>query len=84
MAQVLLSAAGAAVGGPAGGAVGGSLGAMLDRAAVESLRPPREVGPRLQSLQVMSAADGAPVPAVFQGADRGAGDLGGALQGSAS
>jgi hypothetical protein len=65
MAQVLLSAAGAAVGGPAGGAVGGSLGAMLDRAAVESLRPPREVGPRLQSLQVMSAADGAPVPAVF-------------------
>jgi hypothetical protein len=65
MAQVVFSSVGTAVGGPVGGAVGGTLGAMLDRAAIDSLRPAREVGPRLTSLHVMSAAEGAPVPAVF-------------------
>jgi len=65
MAQVVLTAVGSAVAGPAGAGVGGALGSLIDRAAVESLRPPREIGPRLKSLQVMSAAEGAPVPAVF-------------------
>jgi len=65
MAQVVLSTIGQAVGGPVGAAIGGTVGAMLDRAAIESLRPPREVGPRLQTLHLSSAAEGAPVPAVF-------------------
>ena len=65
MAQVVLTAVGSAVGGPVGAAIGGTVGATLDRAAVESLRPAREAGPRLKSLHVMSAAEGAPVPAVF-------------------
>ena len=65
MAQLVLSTVGGAVGGPLGAAAGGAVGAMLDRAAIESLRPPREVGPRLKTLHVASAAEGAPVPAVF-------------------
>ncbi len=65
MAQLVLSAVGGALGGPVGAALGGALGAMADRAAIEALRPPREVGPRRKTLHLSSAAEGAPVPAVF-------------------
>jgi hypothetical protein len=65
MAQVTLTAIGSAIGGPVGGAIGATLGAMIDRAAIEALRPPREAGPRLTGLHVSSAAEGAPMPAVF-------------------
>lgn len=65
MAQVALSTVGAKVGGSLGSAVGRTVGSMIDRAVIGSLAPPREIGPRLTSLQVMSAAEGAPMPAVF-------------------
>ena len=65
MAQVTLTAIGSALGGAAGAAVGSTLGALVDRAAVDALRPTRPVGPRLTGLQLSSAAEGAPMPAVF-------------------
>ena len=65
MAQVTLTAIGSAVAGPIGAVVGATAGAMIDRAAIDALKPPREVGPRLTGLHVSSAAEGAPMPAVF-------------------
>lgn len=65
MAQVILSSVGGALGGPLGAAIGATVGGMIDRAAVAGLQPARQVGPRLQTLQIMSAAEGAPMAAVF-------------------
>ena len=65
MAQVTLTAIGSAVGGEAGAAIGSAVGAMVDRAAIDGLKPARQVGPRLSGVHVSSAAEGAPIPAVF-------------------
>ena len=65
MAQVILSAVGTAIGGPIGGAVGRFAGSLVDKAAINSLNPARQVGPRLTGLQLQSTAEGAPLAAVF-------------------
>lgn len=65
MAQVVLSSIGNAVGGPIGGAIGSTLGRYLDRRAIASLAPARQVGPRLEGLQITSTAEGAPMAAAF-------------------
>ena len=65
MAQVILSSVGAALGGPVGGAIGATLGAALDRAAINALTPPRQVGPRLTELRLTGAAEGAPMACLF-------------------
>ncbi|MDP1632803.1 MAG: glycoside hydrolase TIM-barrel-like domain-containing protein [Caulobacter sp.] len=65
MAQVVLTSIGATLGGPIGAALGSYLGATLDRAAINALLPPRQAGPRLSAVRLMSAAEGAPMAAVF-------------------
>ncbi|HEX8232812.1 MAG TPA: glycoside hydrolase/phage tail family protein [Caulobacteraceae bacterium] len=65
MAQVVLSSIGSAVGGPVGGAIGSTLGRYVDRRAIASLAPARQVGPRLEGLQLTSTAEGAPMAAAF-------------------
>jgi hypothetical protein len=65
MAQVILTAVGTAVAGPIGGAIGLAVGALIDNAAVNSLAPDRQVGPRIPALRLSGAADGAPMAAVF-------------------
>lgn len=65
MAQVILSSLGRALGGAPLAALGNAAGAALDRAAIASLQPARQLGPRLRELQLMSAAEGAPMAAVF-------------------
>lgn len=65
MAQVILSSVGQAIGGPIGGAIGRTIGAYIDNVAIDALTPPRQVGPRLQGLQLQSTAEGAPMACVF-------------------
>jgi hypothetical protein len=65
MAQVILGGLGRALGGALGAAIGGLVGGALDRAALSALQPARQVGPRLRELQLMSAAEGAPMAAAF-------------------
>lgn len=65
MAQVILSAAGAALGGPAGAAIGRAVGAALDRTAVNALQPARQVGTRLDGLQLSGSAQGDPLRQAF-------------------
>ena len=65
MAQVILSAAGAALGGPVGGFVGAMLGRSIDNAALNALSPARQIGPRIPELRLTGAAEGAPIPCVF-------------------
>lgn len=65
MAQVILSSVGGQIGGPIGQMIGSAVGAQIDRAAIQSLTPPRQIGPRLDQLRVQGAAEGAPIPAAF-------------------
>ncbi len=65
MAQVILGGLGRALGGGLGASLGAAVGGALDRAAIAGLQPARQVGPRLRELQLMSAAEGAPMAAVF-------------------
>jgi len=65
MAQVVLSAVGRHFGGPVGQVLGSAIGAQIDRAAVQSLMPPRQLGPRLEQIRVQGASEGAPIPAAF-------------------
>ncbi len=65
MAQVILGGLGRALGGAWGASLGAAVGGALDRAAIAGLQPARQVGPRLRELQLMSAAEGAPMAAVF-------------------
>jgi hypothetical protein len=65
MAQLILGGLGRALGGGLGAALGQAIGGTLDRAAIAGLQPARQVGPRLRELQVMGAAEGAPMAAVF-------------------
>ena len=65
MAQVILSSVGQALGGPVGAAVGAAAGAALDAAAINALKPARQLGPRLPGLRVTSTAEGAPLACVL-------------------
>lgn len=65
MAQVILSAVGSHFGGPVGQMIGAAIGAQIDRTAIQSLIPPRQIGPRLEQIRVQGAAEGAPIPAAF-------------------
>ncbi|MFZ5670880.1 MAG: baseplate multidomain protein megatron [Pseudomonadota bacterium] len=65
MAQVILSGVGAALGGTLGAILGAAAGAAIDRGVVAALTPPRPLGPRLKSLPLMSAGEGAPMAVVF-------------------
>ncbi len=65
MAQLILTGIGRALGGSVLATLGGLVGRAVDQYAVASLRAPRQAGPRLRELQIMSAAEGAPVAAVF-------------------
>ncbi|MFN8828644.1 MAG: glycoside hydrolase/phage tail family protein [Labrys sp. (in: a-proteobacteria)] len=71
MATLVLRAAGTMIGGlfgPVGAAIGSALGgvvgASLDRAILAGGGQSRE-GPRLDSLAVMSASEGAPIPRIY-------------------
>ena len=65
MAQVVLGAIGGAIGGQTGAIIGATLGAMVDRSLVAGLEPARQKGPRLTSLALQGAAEGAPMACVF-------------------
>ena len=65
MAQVVLSAVGQALGGPVGGGIGSQIGSAIDRTAINSLSPTRQVGSRLTGLQLSGSAQGDPVKQVF-------------------
>ncbi len=65
MAQVVLSAVGQALGGPVGGWIGSQIGSAIDRTAINSLSPVRQVGSRLTGLQMTGSAQGDPVRQVF-------------------
>lgn len=61
MAQVVLGAIGSAIGGGVGRTIGALLGGHIDRLAVASLQPPRQIGPRLEGLKIQGSAEGAPM-----------------------
>ncbi|MBI2262290.1 MAG: glycoside hydrolase TIM-barrel-like domain-containing protein [Caulobacterales bacterium] len=65
MAQVVLGGIGGVVGGGVGRILGATLGGMLDRELVAGLEPARQKGPRLTTLALQGAAEGAPVACVF-------------------
>ena len=65
MAQLVLTTLGTALGGPLGGAIGSAIGASIDNAALQSLSPARQVGPRLSQVRLTSVSEGAPIAAVF-------------------
>ncbi len=65
MAQVVLGGIGQAVGGGVGGLIGSTLGAMIDQSLVAGLEGPRQRGPRLNTLALQGAAEGAPMACVF-------------------
>lgn len=65
MAQVILSSVGGQIGGPIGQMIGSAVGAQIDRAAIQSLTPARQIGPRLDQLRVQGTSEGAPIPAAF-------------------
>ena len=65
MAQMILSSAGQAVGGPIGAVIGSTLGRAIDQRVISGLEPARQRGPRLETLKVQGAAEGAPIACVF-------------------
>lgn len=65
MAQVVLSSIGQAVGGPVGATLGDAIGRSLDQAAIASLQPARQRGPRLDSLKLQGTSEGAPIACVL-------------------
>lgn len=65
MAQVVLGGIGQAVGGGVGRLIGSTLGAMIDQSLVAGLERPRQRGPRLNTLALQGAAEGAPMACVF-------------------
>ncbi len=65
MAQVILSSVGSAIAGPVGGAIGSFVGAQIDRAAISSLMPARQVGPRIEGVRIQTTGEGAPLACLF-------------------
>ncbi|MGZ9098272.1 MAG: baseplate multidomain protein megatron [Brevundimonas sp.] len=65
MAQVILTSVGQAVGGPIGAVIGSTLGRVIDQRAIAGLEPARQSGPRLETLKIQGAAEGAPMACVF-------------------
>jgi hypothetical protein len=60
-----LSAVGQVLGGPVGGWIGSQIGSAIDRTAINSLSPTRQIGSRLTGLQMTQSAQGDPVKQVF-------------------
>lgn len=65
MAQVVLGGIGQALGGGVGRLIGSTLGAMIDQRLVAGLEAPPQRGPRLSTLALQGAAEGAPMACVF-------------------
>ena len=65
MAQVVLTAVGGSIGGPVGAFIGATIGRAIDNRVIASLSPARQRGPRLETLNLQSSADGAPMGCVF-------------------
>lgn len=65
MAQIILGGLGQAIGGPIGAVIGATLGRAVDQRAIAGLEPPRQRGPRLETLKVQGTAEGAPMACVF-------------------
>jgi broad specificity phosphatase PhoE len=65
MAQMILSGIGQAIGGPVGALIGSTLGRVIDQQAISGLEPARQKGPRLETLKLQGAAEGAPMACVF-------------------
>ncbi|HZW15052.1 MAG TPA: glycoside hydrolase TIM-barrel-like domain-containing protein, partial [Brevundimonas sp.] len=65
MAQVVLGSIGGAVGGGLGRILGATFGGVLDRGLVAGLEPARQKGPRVTTLALQGAAEGAPMACVF-------------------
>ncbi|MBU2040530.1 MAG: glycoside hydrolase/phage tail family protein [Alphaproteobacteria bacterium] len=65
MAQMILGGFGQAIGGPVGAVIGASIGRSLDQRAIAGLEPAPQRGPRLETLKVQGAAEGAPMACVF-------------------
>lgn len=65
MAQVVLGGLGGLVGGGVGQIVGGALGRVVDNGVIGALSPARQVGPRIETLKVQDAAEGAPMACVL-------------------
>jgi hypothetical protein len=65
MAQVILSSVGQSIGGPIGSAIGSTIGRAIDQRVISSLQPARQKGPRLETLRIQGAAEGAPMACVF-------------------
>ncbi|WAC59414.1 baseplate multidomain protein megatron [Brevundimonas sp. SL130] len=65
MAQVVLSAVGQSVGGAVGRVIGATIGRAIDNRVVGSLSPARQVGPRLDALNVQGTAEGSPMACVL-------------------
>jgi len=65
MAQVVLSGIGQAVGGAPGAAIGNFIGQRIDQAAIASLQPPRQRGPRLDGLKLQGTSEGAAMACVL-------------------
>ena len=65
MAQVVLTAVGGSIGGPVGAFIGATIGRAIDNRVIASLSPARQKGPRLETLNLQSSADGAPMGCVF-------------------
>lgn len=65
MAQMILGGVGQAIGGPLGAVVGAALGRAVDQRAISGLEPAKQRGPRLETLKVQGAAEGAPMACVF-------------------
>ena len=65
MTQVAFAAVGGFFGGPVGAAIGGMIGGMVDSHLVNSLKPARQIGPRLEGLKLLGTAQGAPMACVF-------------------
>lgn len=65
MAQVILSNVAGQIGGPIGQTIGSAIGAQLDRAAIQSLAPTRQIGPRLDQLRLQGTSEGASIPVAF-------------------
>ena len=66
--QSVGSAVGFAVGGPIGATLGGTLGAVAGAQIDQQLFGPDDVvnsGPRLESTQVLTSREGAPVPRAY-------------------
>jgi len=64
VATIALTAVGNYIGGPVGGYIGGFIGAYIDaNYLLPAIFPPEDIqGPRVDSIQISAASEGAPIP----------------------